>query len=668
MSSAIRCHSFDVFDTCLTRVLATPQDVFYLLGERMLQRTGMAFHADDVHEFVRERLEAERRARKASSREDIPLGAIYACYQSSAPFDLSPQEMMDGEIAIEKEVLRPIPEMLDTVRSLRANGKRIAFISDMFLPKAVIADCLTRHGFMAKGDTLYVSGDIGLTKHTGRLFQYALDDMGLAAAEMEHTGDNRHTDVAIPRRLGIRCRPFTAGALTSLETAMLGRQGRTDLVRSGLAGAARLARMHGQGRAHPHQATVAADVAAPLITGFVAWVLEQARKQGVKVLWFVARDGQIMRDVALELLGDAGDIECRYLYGSRQAWFLPSITTFTPEALPWLFIPGHCCKPASIVAKLGCSPAAIEAALKTRLGRFWDTPLPPRERPRLLQLLATPAVAALIEEKARAARANVIGYLRQEGVSEDTPLVLVDVGWTLKAQQSLATILRAQRLACAVSGFYLGVSQSALTAAKAGRYQAYFLERENWFDRSQPMNFLFRNANIIEQVFTAATHGQTTGYEYDGKRYRPVLRNDARTAENLAAVEAMQEHIRVFARQVKARGLADCPNTLRQLNHEILRSFLSAPAPELVESLRELPSFDDQNETRRRRLARPITPVFLAQALAMGTPLATFFPRPDFRASFDWLEGSIALSPPWLRPLLRTPYVTAKLKTWRKSL
>ncbi len=61
------------------------------------------------------------------------------------------------------------------------------------------------------------------------------------------------------------------------------------------------------------------------VMGFAAWLLQRAQENGVKRLYFMSRDCQLVGKVA----GTArpavhGGIECRYLYVSRQALFLPS--------------------------------------------------------------------------------------------------------------------------------------------------------------------------------------------------------------------------------------------------------------------------------------------------------------------------------------------------------
>ena len=88
-----------------------------------------------------------------------------------------------------------------------------------------------------------------------------------------------------------------------------------------LAGASRLARLRARERGvAPAVADVAAGVVAPVLISYVLWLASQARERGLSRLYFVSGDGEILLEVARPLLAVlAPEVECRYLYGSRQS-------------------------------------------------------------------------------------------------------------------------------------------------------------------------------------------------------------------------------------------------------------------------------------------------------------------------------------------------------------
>ena len=72
---------------------------------------------------------------------------------------------------------------------------------------------------------------------------------------------------------------------------------------------------------------------APILRDFVWWVLIEAKRRNIRKLYFLARDGYVMREVALVLCEKFNlDIECRYLYTSRAALRMPTYHLIGEEA------------------------------------------------------------------------------------------------------------------------------------------------------------------------------------------------------------------------------------------------------------------------------------------------------------------------------------------------
>ena len=90
-----------------------------------------------------------------------------------------------------------------------------------------------------------------------------------------------------------------------------------------------------------------------MLVGFALWVVAQARRRGVRRLYFVARDGEVMLAAARHVIGRlAPDLELRYLYGSRKPWIFGATATsdeFLERLGAW---PGPTTRPAP------CSPGS----------------------------------------------------------------------------------------------------------------------------------------------------------------------------------------------------------------------------------------------------------------------------------------------------------------------
>lgn len=171
--------AFDVFDTLIKRDVARPTDVFLLQGE----------------DFARARVCAEQTAR-AENPGEITLPQIYA-QAGMEGFD--PAE----ECAWENKVVVPYAPVQEAVRLLRAQGKRVYYISDMYLPPEQIVAMLERCGY-PPFDGGFVSSSYGVQKRSGALFRRFLRETGFKCGEVLFVGDSWRADVAGAALAGIR--------------------------------------------------------------------------------------------------------------------------------------------------------------------------------------------------------------------------------------------------------------------------------------------------------------------------------------------------------------------------------------------------------------------------------------------------------------------------------
>ena len=234
--------------------------------------------------------------------------------------------IIDAEIALERESIYPIPEMVDEIDRIRLAGHTIIFISDMYLPASMLGPILHRLGVMRETDKLFVSCDAGLTKRSGNLFRHVMDLEQLKAANIIHIGDNHRSDILAAKRLGITTRHFDKAHLSSNELKIIshGCSRFTTLTLAALSRKSRLTAPASGNQAPPDCDNLLHSTISPFLLAFVKWVLDEARKAGTNRLYFVARDGQILHKIASELIRDDDSIELRYLYGSRKAWLAPS--------------------------------------------------------------------------------------------------------------------------------------------------------------------------------------------------------------------------------------------------------------------------------------------------------------------------------------------------------
>ncbi|MHC4917903.1 MAG: hypothetical protein ACYTGB_20700 [Planctomycetota bacterium] len=628
-----RAHSFDVFDTALVRTFARPPDLFVELGRRL------GAGAPDA--FAVRRRAAERAARGARTREEVTLGEIYAQFPEEHLPGASREGAAAEEVRLEKESVRPVAGVSRAIEEARGRGERVLFISDMYLPAGAVREMLLEAGLAREGDAVYVSSEEGVTKHTGELFGRVLEREGLAPGQLVHCGDNPHSDLRVPRRMGIRCRPFRGARLNRRERTYLESVRPRGQWPLRLAGISRAVRLMLDGEGAPGLGSLVGGLVGPLLASFVRWALELAKERGLKRLYFVSRDGQVLLRAAREMSAPGGGPEL-------------SVTSCDRESLSWLMPPGHSRAPRIVLARLGLGPAEVAAALKRhgfdsdqlevgmsseRLERFW-------------RFLADEEVSKIVLERAASARERMTAYLRQEGLFE-SGWALVDVGWTLKAQRALWRVLRAAGTEVRPAGFYLGVSRDHVPAAEAGECEAFIREEEDAGDSGSSVASLFAFRTPLEHAFTAADHGTVDGYRDGPEGIEPVLRAHEDGGGQGEFVGRLHDAVAVYAREFGAAAPAD-PAALRAAGlwaAGALARYSLLPPPGEVAPLSDIILSDEQTGDRPWKLVRPLGVLDLVRLGLWGAYRLLSRNRRAAVPGKDyyWLWGSVAVSPPHVR-------------------
>ena len=661
-------YSFDVFDTCIVRTCARPTDLFYLLAEELLESSGQLYGREEISELASLRALAEKRAHKAAKdagRADITLADIYDALDLSG-WGFSADEMKDAEVRLELSVMRPVVPIRARIEVLQRAGERVLFISDMYLPHEVVREMLLRCGYAVPDGTLYVSNDVGATKRAGSLFRYVLEKEAISARELTHCGDGVESDFLGARKAGVRTELFTGTQLNRFEKAMLSVPSRSPWVTSQLAGISRVTRLSVSESSNELAGSVeiASSVVAPLLVGFVSWVLQDAKAHGLKRLYFVARDGQVLHKIAQAL---EPDLEVRYLYGSRQAWYIPSAFTVSREELEFVLMTGQSSAPRHNLKRVNLTPEALRGPL-LRHGfppETWDTQLSGEAAERFWAFLEDPDVAPQVMAQAEQARAAAVAYFEQEGLLRDDRWALVDVGWTLRTQGSLHKILASAGQPHTL-GYYLGISKTRFSSRAYGQGRAYLLEEaEN--EALAPVRTLFENKGLIDQVFTMADHGSTGRYAVKNGvkngRVEPVLSRLPQHPQREAFLRTVHELVTRFAEELAQSPAKDAEPELRACARLVTGMLIAQPTRAEARALAWAPISDDPNELRAAPLAKPLSAGDLfgigrdvlgrvrqlrSSRTATQTENKTVAPLfyKDLSWGFSWLEGSVAMSGP----------------------
>ncbi|HEG2660448.1 TPA: hypothetical protein SCV26_000967 [Campylobacter coli] len=198
-SESVKIISFDIFDTLLVRPCINPSDMFKIIATR----AGL----DESFIKIRQLAEQYARENKPFYEDDITIDDIYRHLHLN--FELSIEEcerLKIIEMEVEFDYLYPKNSIQDLFFEALENRKKVIIVSDMYLPKNFLEKVLEKNNYK-NYDGLFVSGDLKISKGSGRLFDFIIakfEKMGFDKSSILHIGDNQRADVNMPNSKGIK--------------------------------------------------------------------------------------------------------------------------------------------------------------------------------------------------------------------------------------------------------------------------------------------------------------------------------------------------------------------------------------------------------------------------------------------------------------------------------
>jgi hypothetical protein len=566
-----RLLTLDVFDTCLIRDFVSQESLWYLLGREII---GQLPGISSPVEFIRLRGSAENDARGQGAVEDITLADVYARLASMCGWD---SEQRRKAITLEEEAEYRGLRINPAAPGLLAGTHRtpVCYLTDTPHRAAFIRSCLDAHSLPA-GEVLS-SGDLGLRKGTGSLFREAINRFSVARDQTLHIGNDLRVDGGGSAVAGVAFAPVFAANPTRYEVALDAATREVGgLLGAVLGGAGRDFRLAESGRSPNALVSVVAGVAGPAVLAAAAWTLLSAQQDNIDILYFVARDGELLLAVAKLLqqeLGLATQIECRYLYGSRRAWHLPALTLASDLDLAGV-LRRHLFRSRKetlrgLLEQVDISQQeAAEVAPDAVTDVSFDTPLGNRLPAVIDALVSSPELQSLAVARAKEAHEATMAYLAQEKMFSGRQVGLVDIGWHGAASASLVAMAAAQGadVRCYFAGGLCG--RESQVAPEDSR--AYLIDARNEEPELRPAL-----VHLLES-FCAGSGGSTLGYmTADDGQYLPRLAPAESNAATRWGLRAYQDLMCRYAESA-CRLLAKFEWTVTSDEVNALRPYLIA--------------------------------------------------------------------------------------------
>lgn len=496
-------YSFDIFDTLVTRRVATPKGIFSLVQSYIADNS-------EIPMFVRQnffqiRIGAEEYARKRTERIsdtcEICFDDIYDTLRDNY---LLTQDVADYiknlEFKTEINNLIALNKNLDKAKELKAQGKRVILVSDMYYGERELKLLLQHIDPFFSEVKIYSSCDWKVSKYEGDLYDLVREKESNPKI-WHHYGDNEKADVKQAKKHGVEAihcpqielMPYEQGLLDAYEN---------NANYQFIVGSAKNARITAKDRNDVFD--FGASFAAPVLFNYVKWAIEQALARNFRTLYFVARDGFILKIIADIIIKTKNiDIKTKYIHGSRQAWRVVSDKN-VDDLIDWIFDEYlEILTPEFLSVRLGVSVNKIielcgVASAKSLIDRKKVKDLAGVFK---TNIAVKNDIIAFNQKKISLLKA----YLVQEIEIENGSVALVDLFGSGRTQDCLSEILNDIK-PCVVSCFYITnfYAQSTDRSVKL----CYFLTE--------------RHARYWVELICRADEGQTIGYKEENGKIVPV--------------------------------------------------------------------------------------------------------------------------------------------------
>lgn len=315
-------YSFDVYDTIVTRTVYEPKGIWDLMGFYMLQNNNeWNLNVSFINDFSYLRADSEKQARKNKVQE-ITIDDIYDVLKYN--HNLSDEiciRLKNLEIECELNNTIIIKESIEKIKKLNDDGEHIVLISDMYLPSTFYVTLFDKICPLLNEFRLYLSCEIGFTKSSGLLYKYVSIQEGIRYADWVHEGDNIVSDINVPELYGITTVLYQKQVdLRMIERVALVIANNADTLQQVLLGIVK-----NMEPTKDKGYRIGYGFAGIALYVYVDWVLKQAKNRHIKHLYFIARDGFVLKKIADVIIYEYGYEVCtHYLYGSRRAWRVES--------------------------------------------------------------------------------------------------------------------------------------------------------------------------------------------------------------------------------------------------------------------------------------------------------------------------------------------------------
>lgn len=518
LESSVDLFSFDIFDTLITRTTIEPIGIFALMQKELgegSQYSNIPSYVRDNFYFLRSGAERFLNITKNLTKRECYMSASEVQQEFSLPeiynvikqqnnlTDEAVQTLINLEMKTEYDNILPIEENIEVIKYLLSGGRRVVLISDMYLPENFIRSLLVKFDDVFKEIPIYVSSEYNKRKYTKELYAAVKEAESMDYQRWLHIGDNSYADDKMPEELEIKTHLFERVKMTKIEERAFNNNYDKASVQLALGAARNLRQLYPDSEKADF-----ATIAGIMIFPYIKWILDRCTAQGIKRLHFISRDGYVMQKIADIIIKQENlDIETHYIYGSREAWRMPSVEK--AEDLWFAFTQYKNIPFLDTIAKI--LQVDTESLIKF-LPKYYHNPkkkLTENDYININYYLSTnPEFIEMIKENNKEKKQLLKEYLAQAVDFSDDNFAFVDLSGSTVTQDCLGKFILKnfqRKLKC----FYYSNSR---------RIDNKYVTKFMFF----PSNSFYSFTMFIEMAFRAP-HGQVVGYRKEEGKVLPVF-------------------------------------------------------------------------------------------------------------------------------------------------
>ena len=303
-------------------------------------------------------------------------------------------------------------------------------------------------------------------------------------------------------------------------------------------------------------AAFAADFVVPAYLPYVIFVLREARRMGIRKLYFLSRDSYVLMKAAQALTAETEGLELHYLFVSRRSLLLPYL--YGEDEKAYLAASDH----NTIIRidtidkrllHLGTSRKELREKYGIEFNYTKANNLNDQED--FLHKIFHSDFTPHLQQRAEEQEKLLVEYFRQEGLLDGEKCAAVDVGWLGTSRLMMNHILR--RMGAKDLHFFYYAVRRDVFPPSAGRYSTYFQAEE----------ISTGTTVLLEHYYSASPYPSTIAYQRkDTGSIAPVFGNNVQFCHT-QITQANQDAIETIAAQI---------NTMDKLDDRTLRDWAIA--------------------------------------------------------------------------------------------